>query len=112
MSLKSLDSAGEKHGSQRKFTESSEELYREVDLWIDGMAPQGYELDKSPAPNTVLIKVFIWRYVLSTRGRLQPDGRPTVTTTLTCATRFFRGFATATGSAIAAKDRSESTGSV
>jgi hypothetical protein len=71
------------------------------------MAPQGYELDKSPAPNTVLIKVFIWWYVLSTRGRLQPDGRPTMTTTLTCTTRFFRGFATATGSPIAAKHRSK-----
>ncbi|KAJ5644057.1 uncharacterized protein N7484_006564 [Penicillium longicatenatum] len=83
MFLKPLDSAGEKHGSQRKSTESSQELCREVDLWIEflavsGMAPQGYELDKSPAPNTVLIKVFIWW-----------------------------GFATATGSAIAAKDRSK-----
>lgn len=72
------------------------------------MALQGYELEKeSPAPNTVLIKEFIWWYTLSTRGRLQPDGRPTVSTTLMCAMRFFRDFVTATGSAIAAKDRSE-----
>lgn len=69
------------------------------------MAPQGYELKKSPAPNTVLIKEFIWWYTLSTRGRLRPDGRPTVTTALTGTMRFFRGFATATGSSIAAKDR-------
>lgn len=69
------------------------------------MAPQGYELEKgSPVPNIVLIKEFIWWYTISTRGRLRPDGRPAASTILTCAERFIRGFATATGNMVAEED--------
>ena len=72
------------------------------------MAPHVYELEKgSPVPNIVLIKEFIWWYTISTRGRLRPDGRPAVITTLTCAERFIRGFATATGNMVAEEDRLE-----
>ena len=72
------------------------------------MAPQDYELQKdSPTPNIALIKEFIWWYTISTKGRLRPDGRPAVITTLTCAERFFRGFATATGNMVAEEDRLE-----
>lgn len=73
-----------------------------------GRASDGYELEKgSPVPEITQIKEFIRWYVHSTKGRLDPDGRPTVVTTMACAERFFGGFETATGNMIAEADRSE-----
>ena len=76
-----------------------------------GRASDGYELEKgSPVPEITQIKEFIRWYAHSTKGRLDPDGRPTVTTTLACAERFFGGFETATGNTVAEEDRSETYG--
>ncbi|OQD85893.1 hypothetical protein PENANT_c009G10537 [Penicillium antarcticum] len=80
MFRQALDLAGERHGSQRRSTESCQELFRESKSLtkststsgLSGMALQVYELEKeSPASNTVLIKEFIWWYTLSTGGRLR-----------------------------------------
>lgn len=55
-----------------------------------------------------MIKEFLLWYMYHTRplkGRLQPDGRPTVKATLVCAKIFFSGFETTTGNIVVAEDR-------
>ncbi|KAJ5456181.1 hypothetical protein N7530_011455 [Penicillium desertorum] len=100
-------------GKHKRTDESNAIHLQYVELWIEfliesGRASDGYELEKgSPVPEITLIKEFIRWYVHSTKGRLDPDGRPTVVTTMACAERFFGGFETATGNMIAEADRSE-----
>jgi hypothetical protein len=76
-----------------------------------GNIPVHYKLEKgSSVPNITMIKEFILWYMYHTRptkGRLQPDGRPTVKATLVCAERVFSGLETATGNRVAAEDRSD-----
>ncbi|KAJ5456180.1 hypothetical protein N7530_011454 [Penicillium desertorum] len=124
--LRTFDLSSERQNPRQELTESRQEPSREGTihdrhkraakvkaihqrfLGVFGIAPHDYKLQKgSPAPDIVLIKEFIFWYTLSTRGRLRPDGRPTVITTLACAERFFNGFEAATGNMVAEEDRLE-----
>ena len=70
--------------------------------------PPCYQLQLgSPVPDIVHIKDFIHWCIDSTKGRLSENKKPTMTSTLACAKRFFGGFEEATKSEIVPSDREE-----
>jgi hypothetical protein len=70
--------------------------------------PKGYKVGKEhPVPSLQELKQLFRWYIYSTKGRLDPEGRPTMKTTLIRAQEFVPGFALETGKPIAEEDAFE-----
>ncbi|RHZ53912.1 uncharacterized protein CDV56_104401 [Aspergillus thermomutatus] len=82
-------------------------MYEEFLVGQKGM-PKGYKVGKEhPVPTLEELKQLFRWYIDSTKGRLDPQGRPTMKTTLIRAQEFVPGFALETGKPIAQQDASE-----
>ena len=70
--------------------------------------PEGYTVGEGhPAPTLKELKEFIRWLVESTKGKLAPNGRPTMHTILVRAQEFVPGFFLETGNEISSHDRSD-----
>lgn len=70
--------------------------------------PEGYKVGKEhPVPMLQELKDLFWWYIDSMKGTLNPEGRPTMKTTLIWAQQFVPGFALKTRKCIPEQDASE-----
>ncbi|KAH1486714.1 hypothetical protein KXX06_004054, partial [Aspergillus fumigatus] len=70
--------------------------------------PVGYKVGKEhPVPTLDELKELFRWYIDSTKGKLDPEGRPTMKTTLIRAQQFVPGFALETGKRIPEQDATE-----
>ena len=70
--------------------------------------PEGYKLGKGhPVPTLEELKEFFRWVIDSTKGRIAPNGRPTMSSMLVWAQEFVPGFPLVTGNEISSRDSAD-----
>ncbi|KAE8374256.1 hypothetical protein BDV26DRAFT_300336 [Aspergillus bertholletiae] len=87
----------------RKYARKYEEFLMEVKNMHEGFRlEEGY-----PAPTLEELKQYMRWFIESTKGRLDPDGRPTMKSTLNHAENLVPGFSLETGNRIPERDAAD-----